>query len=69
MMAYNDKARLKFTLGQRVRLSQEGVRIMDRKRRTARIVGWSRSPLAVRVLIDGLTCPQTWHIDFWEAQP
>jgi len=60
-------AREKFRLGQRIYLSP---RYSGKtKSKMAVVVGWSKSPLAVRVLIDGLKEPQTWSLDYWRVKP
>ena len=59
-------AREKFRKGQRVKLTKAG-RAISYHDLPATVVGFGRvNDVRVRVLIDGMKCPQSWHPDFWK---
>jgi hypothetical protein len=64
-------ARENFNIGDRVRLSPQGVKLRTalharKGNSTGKIVGYGRSPEDVRILIDGNSRPYTFHMEFWE---
>ena len=63
-----ENARLKFRVGQRVRLSAEGERIRAARRRFATVVGFGRGTQyeIVRVRWDGKKNSEAFHMDLWE---
>ena len=66
-------AERKFKLGQRVKLSAEGVRLLTPwskklKAHTRGTVTYFFAPLGIRVKVDGYKSgPIQYHMDFWEA--
>lgn len=64
-------ARERFKIGDRVRMSDAGLR-MPRQGRvptTGRVVGFGRSPVAIRVLRDGRSTVVGAYADWWEVEP
>ena len=61
-------ARDKFTIGQRVKLSSEGLALFSAGRDTVfgEVVGFShRAPAIVRVVKDGNRTASAFHMDYW----
>lgn len=64
-----------FRVGDRVRLSEEGIRLLGQSKSKVpydrsllgTVRGFGREAPAVRIQRDGVTTTDTYHVDFWEA--
>lgn len=60
---------VKFTMGERVRLSPEGKAIFTRRRSsTGTVVGFSYDRTCIKVKRDGYVTVEPYHVDFWEPE-
>lgn len=55
-----------FTKGDRVRMTEECPRRRDGELLYGTVIGFGREPYCVRIKIDGIKMPSSYHADFWE---
>ena len=62
-------AREKFHLRERVRATRLFPKSFRKYSMSGKVVGFVKDAALVRVLRDGCTNADLWHIDFWESEP
>lgn len=61
-------AKQKFQRGDHVVTSSEYEARLRMQSRRGLVVGFGRSDTLVRVLVDGIKCPESYHMDFWSVE-